>query len=581
MLESLNIRNYAIIDEMTVGFTGGLTVITGETGAGKSIVVDALELALGARASMEMIRADAEEMEVSCVFSHDNNLKNEALSEFGSEETLILRRVIRADGVGRCFINDTPVTLKKLREIGDSLVDFHGQHDHQSLLDSAGHVKFLDGFGDSAKLKTEVERLYKEFLDIRTSIETLKQRIETARRDRELYRFQIKEINLAQLTPNEDRELQLTIKRLSRAAELKNFCLRAFQELSESEASVGETLGGLTGQLENHSEADPMVVPYVEKLEELTSGASELASDLRRYSETINDNPETLAELDERLSLIEQLKKKYGPGLDDVLSYRERISKTFEGLENDVQNCEKLEIILEEIKPRLYKKASDLSKQRKRNAPNLSAQVEVHLNELGMTDARLVIDISELKNGETFETYDKAVTISEQGLDNVDFMFTANPGVPPRHLTKVASGGEISRVMLSLKLALSKADKVPTMVFDEIDSGVSGRIAESVGEKLNKLAESRQVVVITHLPQIGSKAQSHYSARKSVNEGRTQVQLLVLDDTMRQEELASMLSGEKLTETAIAHAKELMKKEKAQRHKGTEAEGEREKTGDK
>ena len=570
MLESLYIRNYAIIDEMTVGFTGGLTVITGETGAGKSIVVDALVLALGARASMEMIRADAEEMEVSCVFSHDNNLNNEALSEFGNEEALILRRVIRADGTGRCFINDSPVTLKKLREIGDSLVDFHGQHDHQSLLDSAEHVKFLDGFGDSTKLITDVECLYKEFLDIRTAIETLKQKIENARRDRDLYRFQIKEIILAQLSPNEDRELQQTIKRLSQAVELKNFCLRAFQKLSESEASIEETLGGLTGQLENLADADPMVVPYVEKLEELTSGANELAGDLRRYSEMINDDPETLDEMEERLSLIEQLKKKYGPGLDDVLSYRERITKTFEGLENDVLKCEKREIELEEIKPKLYKKASDLSKQRKRNAPELSAQVEVHLEELSMTDARLVIDISDLKSGETFEAYDESVTVSEQGLDKVEFMFTANPGVPPRPLAKVASGGEISRVMLSLKLALAKADKVPTMVFDEIDSGVSGRVAEAVGEKLSKLAESRQVIVITHLPQIGSKAQSHYSARKSVNDGRTQVRLLVLNETMRQEELASMLSGEKLTETAIAHAKELMKKgkDKAQRHKG-------------
>ena len=575
MLESLYIRNYAIIDEMTVGFNGGLTVITGETGAGKSIVVDALELALGARASMEMIRADAEEIEVSCVFSHDNNLKNESLSEYGSDETLILRRVIRADGAGRCFINDTPVTLKKLRETGNTLVDFHGQHDHQSLLDSAEHVKFLDGFGESTKLKTEVENLFKEFLDVRTSIDTLKQKIETARRDRELFSYQIKEIKLAQLSPNEDRELHQTIKRLSRAAELKNFCLRAFQVLSESESSVEEMLGELTGQLDNLADADPMVVPYVEKLEELTSGASELASDLRHYSETVNDNPETLAELDERLFLIEQLKKKYGPGLDDVLSYRERISKTFEGLEDDVRNCEKLEIKLEEIKPRLYKKASDLSKQRKRNAPKLSAQVEIHLAELGMTDARLVNNISDVKSGEAIEAYDKTVTISEQGLDKVEFMFSANPGVPPRPLDKVASGGEISRVMLSLKLALSKADNIPTMVFDEIDSGVSGRVAEAVGEKLNKLAESRQVVVITHLPQIGSKAQSHYSARKSVNDGRTQAQLLVLDETMRQEELASMLSGEQLTETALAHAKELMKKEKAQRHRGTEAEGER------
>ena len=560
MLESLFIRNYAIIDEMTVTFPGGFTVITGETGAGKSIVVDALELLLGARASSEMIRAGTDEIEITGVFSLDESLASEDLPDREGGGVLIIRRGVRADGAGRCYINDTPVTLKKVKAIGDRLVDLHGQHDHQSLLDVAGHVVFLDGFGGLASLVTEVGELFDEFVTVRAAIGKLKLSIENARRDRELFRFQIKEIDDAKLVPGEDETVKEAISRLSRATELKALCMREFQALSESEGSVEEVLGGLTGDLEDLSRSDPGLCPFTGRMEEMASGISDLADELRRYGDGIDEDPEALFEVETRLALIEQLKKKYGPALDDIFAYRERISRSFDGIENDVQTCEKFEIRLEEIKPKLLSRARALSSRRKEIAPALSSEVESHLAELGMKDARLVVDITGQENGETLEEDGQTVVVGRGGIDRVEFMFSANPGVPPRPLARIASGGEVSRVMLSLKLALSAADAVPTMVFDEIDSGVSGRVAEAVGDKLLRLSKNRQVIVITHLPQIAGKAGCHFSARKSVQDGTTRANLVPLDDAMRQEELAAMLSGVELTESARAQARELLKK---------------------
>ena len=572
MLESLTIHNYAIIDEMTVEFPGGLTVITGETGAGKSIVVDALELVLGARASVEMIRADAEELEITGVFTLDETVRSKGIPvetqnltsiQESDEGLLILRREVRADGASRCFLNDRPVTLKMLRNIGDCLVDLHGQHDHQSLLLATGNVNFLDGFAGLVALADEVERLYNEFISVRVSIEKLKLQIEHARSEKELYHFQINEIDGAKISPGEDMELEREIQKLSRAAELKEFGWRAFQDLSESDGSVEEVLGRLTGNIEELSRSDPALVAFIERTEELTSGLSELAGELRRYADEIDDDPAALAVLEERFALIERIKKKYGPRLDDVFAYREKIGSETRGHEDLVQKLETLEFKLEDIKPELFYRALKLSENRKETAPKLAAEVESHLAELGMNGAKLIIDISGCEGGEELEIDGRKVTLRKgKGIDEVEFMFTANPGEPPRPLAKIASGGEVSRVMLSLKLALSSVDRIPTMVFDEIDVGVSGRVAEAVGRKLLKLPNNRQVIVVTHLPQIAGKALRHFSARKTVEHGRTRTGLILLDDDMRQKELASMLSGETLTDTALAHAKELMKYKK-------------------
>jgi len=562
MLESLTIQNYAIIVEMTVDFSNGLNVITGETGAGKSIVIDAFELVLGARASSEMVRSGAGSMSVSGVFNVNEDFYKDEFPFEIDKGVLILRREVRADGSSRCFVNDRPVTLKTLKDLGDCLVDLHGQHDHQSLLNVSEHVNYLDGYGKLSSLAREVEYLFNEMVKIRKKIDELELKIENLNRDRELFTFQINEIEKANISPGEDSELSNEIKRLSRAVELKSLGWELFQELSEAEGSIGERLGELTSRIEYLSHCDSELDAFMKKIEEITFGVSDLAGSFREYSEKINDDPSVLAEMEERLALLEKMKKKYGHGLDDVFGYLEKIKKECEKEQEFEEKLADLKLRKQEIELQLADSTLRLSKKRKEIAPRLSKKVETHLSQLGMSGARLVIDINKFEGLDKLQINDQLIPVGKDGFDSVEFLISANPGEPPKSLVKIASGGEISRIMLSLKLALVHAVNVPTMVFDEIDLGVSGRVADAVGKKMLQLSETRQVLAITHLPQIAVMGSRHFSARKNVRGGRTYSELVLLDESARQRELATILSGETMTDTALAHAKKLMDKVK-------------------
>ncbi|MFC1528634.1 DNA repair protein RecN [Candidatus Latescibacterota bacterium] len=558
MLESLTIRNYAIIDELSAVFTGGLNVITGETGAGKSIVVDALELVLGARASTDMIRSGATSLEVTGVFVCDRTYIGGTLPFEVDENELILRREVRSDGKNRCSVNDRPVTLRVLKELGNRLVDFHGQHDHQSLLDVHDHVTFLDGWGGFLSVTQEVERLYNRMLSIRNKTEKLKQEIESARRDRELYSFQVDEIDRAKINPGEDNEIAVEIRKLAQAEDLKTLGWRIFQTLSEADESVIGILGDLASEIDAMSKFDDELVSSRQRMTEIMDEVEDISRFFRGYNEKIDDDPALLTELEDRLALIEQLKKKYGPSLDTVFLYREKIKRELESAVHSEEELSELDSKLKKISSQLAILVRELSAKRRKTAPSLAKEVESHLAELGMKDARLVIDIRECESTAKVDFEDGSFPVTENGCDRVEFLISANPGEEPRPLVRIASGGEISRIMLALKLALIDVSGVPSMVFDEIDVGVSGRVAEAMGKKLVKLTGKRQALVITHLPQIAVMAHRHFSARKSVVSGRTSAGLVVLDEEMRQKELASLLSGETLTDTALAHAKELM-----------------------
>ena len=565
MLESLTIKNYAIIDEMTVEFSDGLNVITGETGAGKSIVVDAFELVLGARAISEMVRSGAETMSVSGVFAIKENFLREEIPYETDDGLLILRRDVRSDGGSRCFVNNVPVTLKSLKKLGDRLVDLHGQHDHQSLLDVSEHVRYLDGYGRLSDLARKVEDLFNEMVRIRREINYLESSMQQFNRDRELYQFQIKEIEEIKIAHGEDVSLINDIRRLSRAAELKALGWEIFQELSEAEGSIGERFGVIQSKIESLSRYDSKLSAFIERFEDLSVRLTDAANAMREYAEKINDDLATLAEMEERLALIERIKKKYGPDIDDVFRYLEEIQKKIGGVENSEAKIAELKFRREEIESRLTDCAFKLSEDRKKVAPGLSREVETHLSQLGMSGSRLVIVIDKYEGTDELVIDGKTIPVGKDGFDSIEFLFSANPGEPPKSLVKVASGGEVSRVMLSLKLVLIETARVPTMVFDEIDIGVSGRVAEAVGKKILQLSEARQVLAITHLPQIAVMAKRHFSARKSVREGRTYTDLVLLNERARQEELAALLSGETMTDTALAHAKKLM--EKVERNK--------------
>ncbi len=566
MLKSLTIQNYAIIDRMTIEFSDGLNVITGETGAGKSVAVDAFELVLGARASIDMIRTGASSMTVTGVFEFNvDNVLND-LSVDVEDGILILRREIPANGSGKCFINDRPVTLKTLKEVGDRLVDLHGQHDHQSLLNTADHASYLDGYARLVALADDVARLYNDMVGIQRKIVALEKKIGSLARDKELHEFQIGEIENAAIAPGEDAELVNEIKRLLRAVELKSLGWELFQRLSEADGSVGEILGEMTVRVEHLSRHDTELEPMLERIETVSVGVNDLADSFREYAERINDDPAYLAELEERLGVIENIKKKYGPALEDVFHYLMRIKNEFSREEELEGELSELRRQKDEIESQFAGKAQSLSEKRKAAAPKLSAITEEHLSELGM-NARLVINIAPFEGPDTLEIGGKPVPVGKDGIDAIEFLISANPGEPPKPLAKIASGGEISRVMLSLKLALARAVNVPTMVFDEIDIGVSGKVADAVGKKMLQLAEHRQVLAITHLPQIAVMGTRHFSARKRVDGGRTFSELVLLDDTARERELASLLSGETMTDTAVAHAKELIEKVRLQKKK--------------
>lgn len=561
MLESLSIRNFAIIDEITVEFSDGLNVITGETGAGKSIIVDALELVLGARSSLDMIRAGADGLAVSGVFTVDMPHSGDEFPVESEDGVVILRREIRSDGAGRCYVNDRPVTLRALKILGDRLVDLHGQHDHQSLLEIPEHIRFLDGFGKLVPLAGEVAELYGEYTAVLDSMETLRDRIESGKRDSELHRFQLAEIEEAELRPGEDAGLEQEILRLARASDLKSIGLQAFEELSEAEGSIVERLGNLSGRIADLSRYDDRLASLLAETGGIIDGVVELSREFREYGERIDDDPATLADMEARLALIDRIKKKYGPTLEDVFAYRREIAAETEDAENAGRELADLQERVALLRSRLVDRADVLSRNRSEAAPLLAKEVESHLAELGMSGARLVVDIGPCEGGHTLEEGGRTLKAGRNGMDRVEFLIAANPGEPARSLVKVASGGEVSRIMLALKLALNGVDSVPTMVFDEIDTGVSGRIADAVGRKLRKLSESRQMVVITHLPQIAAMGDRHFSARKMVEEDRASTRLVILDDDMRQTELALLISGDALTDTALAHAREMMRRQ--------------------
>jgi len=560
MLESLSIRNYAIIDEMTIEFSDGLNVITGETGAGKSIVVDAFELVLGARASSEMVRSGADNMSVCGVFNINGDPLLDEIPFETDNGILIIRREVRADGSSRCYVNDSPVALKTLKGLGDRLVDLHGQHDHQSLLNTSEHVNFLDGYAGISILAGEVEKLLNETVKIRNQIDELESNIRNLDRQSELYKFQVEEIERAKIVPDEDITLSNDIQRLSRATELKALGWEVFQELSEAEGSIVERFGELTSRIEHLSRYDSELGSFMEKIEELSVGVNDLANSFREYAEKIYDDSATLADMEERLALIEKLKKKYGPGLEDVFNYLDKIKKETLGKDELEAKLASIKLKKNELESRLADRALMLSRKRKKIAPHLSKKVETHLSQLGMRGARLVIDIDKYEGTNKLLINGQSVSVGKDGFDKIEFLISANPGEPPKSLVKIASGGEVSRIMLALKLALMDAAPVTTMVFDEIDIGISGRIAEAVGQKMMELSETRQVLTITHLPQIAVMANHHFSARKNVHGERTYTELVLLNEEARQKELATLLSGETLTDTALAHAKKLMDK---------------------
>ena len=564
MLAELRIRNYALIDDLTIEFSPGLNVLSGETGAGKSIIIGALSLLLGDKPDTDMIRTGADNAQVEGRFEVNKRLADEC-SKLGMALTeedpplLLLRRRTERSGRGAAYANESGTTVAALQKLGDRLVDLHGQHQHQLLLKPEVHLDILDEYAGLGSERAEFAGRFHTFEGKSAGLAQLDRDLTARRARRDLTEFQLKELSGAQVKPGELEELNRE-RALLQTSERRFTLARQLEELlSEQEGSIIGLLGIAGKALGELAELDPGLAERRALLSEARAGADDLWRELVRYRESIEFSPERMEEVNSRLFLIEKLERKYGIRADDLASLEAGLKAELDSIEGGDSHRNELAAELAAIKQNLAARAEALSRKRARARSELERRLRVEFEALGLGKAALSVSISRLPDPEgVYEHGDERCRLTPAGIDTAEFLFSANPGEELRPLRKVASGGELSRVMLALKGVLSQADPVPTLVFDEIDVGIGGKVAESVGRRLARLARTHQVICITHLPQIAKYAERHLLATKSVRGSRTTSSIRMLTADTRVEELARMTSGATVTKAGLAHAREML-----------------------
>lgn len=549
MLAELNIRNFAIIDSLNITFEKGFNVLTGETGAGKSIIVDAVELVLGGRASSEMIRSSCDEAVVEASFEiSDSKELSKEIGEMGIEAdgTLLIKRVVSASGKNKVFINGSMATLNMLSDIGDRLVDIHGQHEHQSLLKVERHIEILDEFAGLAPLGQEMARIYSELNRVRDELQSLNASEAENVKKLDLLKFQSDEIEKAALKEGEEEGLLGDRKLLANSEKLFDAGNTALELLYSQSGSALELVKKAGSKVAEITVLDESLVSTGEAINSAYASIEDAAMTLRDYAGKISFDPDRLNEIEDRLDLIGRLKRKYGNTVSEVLKYKEEVDKELSGIERAGERIAELEKESERLKAKGFDIAESLSGKRKKAAQELKKKVESELSDLGMKKAVFEAKIESSND------------ISAKGFDKVEFLLSSNPGETPKPLSKIASGGELSRIMLALKKVLAGPSGVPTMVFDEVDAGIGGGIAEVVGRKLKEVAQGKQVLCITHLPQIAAMADLHYAVFKREEKGRTVTAVKRLEESDRVDEIARMLGGMTITEATKRHAEEMI-----------------------
>ncbi len=548
MLSQLRIVNFAIIEELELQLQPGFTVLTGETGAGKSIIIDAVELLLGGRADTAMLRKEADFAMVEGIFEleqRDLSEVYELLDEHQLVEeagTIVLARELRREGRNLCRINGRIVSLTTLRQIGEWLVDVHGQSEHLSLLKVPEHQTLLDRFAH-LDLDPYLDT-YRRIMQVRSEIATLDSvERESARRE-DLLRYQIREIEDAQLKENEIPELEIERDRLANAEKLAGLALNAIAALVESpgdRSPAADSMGEATSALMSLAEIDPAMAAVSQRSQTLGEEIVGLASELRSYLDEVKPDPLRLNEVESRLNTIHDLRRKYGDGVEDILRYAAKASAELDSIVHAEERLEDLRLEEVDLLTKVAEAGSRISQRRRDASEDLSAAIADHLAELGMGGAAFTVDFEFSDDPHGVEIEDQRVAFGPTGLDRIEFLIAPNPGEGLKPLAKVASGGETSRLMLGLKSVLAKADRRPTLIFDEIDQGIGGRIGSVVGSKLKDLALEHQVLCVTHLPQLAAHADQHYQVDKQVREGRTSARVRALEGDARLEELAEML----------------------------------------
>ena len=572
MLSYLQINNFALIKELDIEFDKGLNVITGETGAGKSIIIAAINIILGGASNYNFIGSYGEFLEIEALFQldpqHEKILRNEIEDKGLSidDHQLIIRRQIHHKKKNKCWINNHIVNLSFLRTIGNNLIDLHGQHSHQSLLDPKKHIDFIDSLGDQLfkdkKLKfrhhfTQWQSKTKQLQEFKT-----KQREILSKKD--FLSFQFNEINQAELQANEDELLEEKLNVIQHTVKIKEIMEEANLALYEGQnetLSIRDILNQIIHQFTSIESIDQKIRVIREQLTEVQYKIEDVSDQIVDYKDSVEFSAQQLQELEDRLNLINQLKQKYGPSLEKIFQHQHQLHEQLDGIEDDQGVIDDLKNEIAQIEGELRHDSEQLSNQRKKIAVQLEKNIINELNELSMKNCHFQIQINQFEDEAGLKNKDKRFKVNDKGIDWIEFLIATNAGEKEKPLADIVSGGEVSRIMLALKSILSKVDQIPTMIFDEIDSGVGARLGEVIANKLSKLSQDHQVITVTHLPQIACRSHRHIYIRKSVVQQKTQIQVAKLAGQAQLNEIARMLDGEQYGEISLDHARKMLHRE--------------------
>lgn len=551
MLLELNLKNYAIIDSLNLSFNSGLNIITGETGTGKSIIVDALGIILGDTSNSDQIKYGCNEAVVEAVFdiTAKERLKI-TLEEHGFDTAsglLTVRRILSRQNRSRIYINDSNSSLRFAGLITRELVDIFSQHEHQSLLKTRNHLKYLDDYNDNSELKNKLKKVYDEYKLINKQLEELNTTISERSNKEDYIKFQLEELRSLDPAPGEDDILEKEEKLLSNAEQIAETMNEAERIIYEGESSVYEILNRTAKQIRNISDLDSSLEEITRNLENISILINEASYSIRDYTKNIVYDPSRLEQVSNRLSELNHIKRKYKTDIQGLIDKKEQLENELAGLRNVEENTKDLILKKEKLESTSLLIAKDLSARRKTGAKDLCDNFNKEAEHVGLKNAVLEIFIEEKE-------------LSADGIDRIEFRFSANPGEPPREISRVASGGELSRIMLLLKEMLTESERKSVLIFDEADSGIGGAVAESIGKKIKNLSRNNQVLCITHLPQVAKFADTHFLVNKTALEKDTKIDVKVLSDTGRVKEIGRMLAGRSVTDKTLEAAREMLGK---------------------
>ncbi len=557
MLTQLDIQNIALIDKLSLEIGQGLNVLTGETGAGKSILIDSINAVLGERVSKDIIRNGKDKAIIEAIFQYENKAIDSILEEAGIDNddgTLILSREISLSGKNTCRINGRLVNVSMLKLIGELLLDIHGQHDNQSLLKTETHISLLDAFGGSAieKLKADYIELFTQYKNLRVRLNSLAgDKAEIARR-MDMLNFQLEEIRNAKLKVGEDSSLNSKRQVLANSEKIMNSIVRAYELLNEGSSSGKSALYNCNKALQEMAgilKYDPELSTVTEKLESVIYQLEDVCEDLRNKREAAEFNPDELSRIDERLDIISRMKRKYGSTVEEVLEFFKKSQSEYEELIQSESLADELNKQLSALTLKLYESAELLNRERENAALILEKNITSELENLEMKNSSFKVSLTYNKDEGNF---------TKNGLNSVEFLISSNAGEPLKPLSKIASGGEMSRIMLAIKTILANVDEIPTLIFDEIDTGISGKAAQKVGEKLSYISRTHQVLCVTHLSQLACMADNHLYIEKNSDGENTYTSVIKLDQNGRIQEIARIIGGSDLTPLALKHSEELL-----------------------